>query len=453
MTESILIVDDSTFIVEGLVALLKKSYLPIPAFSGEECLDILRTTKPSLIILDIMMEPLDGWETLARIKSDPATRHIPVLMFSAKKISPEEAEAHRIIIDDFITKPVQPRTLIGAIEKVLARQEFNRQILSRWESAGVSPEVIDEYLMIKMNLDVDVSLLAVMNRQLEFSFGGGVNREDIERSILTLESRIGSARSRIEAFCRDRAGIIPVPGDEPGGGRDTIPPVPLKDAPPEPETPVVTVVPVDTADALPVLPGDDTPPSDESGTPAVRLENPSPRPETPQGREESPVAPVAPAVLFTMPVSMPEEGDFDVVAVQPGPAVYPREDKVTRPVPEIRPGQHEIRQDTSITVPEPSPLFEPYLPATTPAGGTPAELRRTVPHDPDAMQSHSRPAASGGGTATPRMRSFASTSRLERQEQEEHRDSSCTGPAPVRPGGLLSRLVATVLAFFGRKKP
>ncbi len=92
MTDSILIVDDSSFIVEGLVAILKKSYRTLAGYGGQQCLDILKKEKPSIIILDIMMEPIDGWETLARIKENPDTRKIPVLMFSAKKISAKEAE-------------------------------------------------------------------------------------------------------------------------------------------------------------------------------------------------------------------------------------------------------------------------------------------------------------------------------------------------------------------------
>ncbi len=136
VTATILIVDDSTFIVEGLVALLRKSYRAIPSYGGEECLVMLRTEHPDVIVLDIMMEPVDGWETLARIKENPATRHIPVLMFSAKKISPDEAEAHRIRIDDFLTKPVNPRELVTAIEKILERENRKKKILYHWTRAG-----------------------------------------------------------------------------------------------------------------------------------------------------------------------------------------------------------------------------------------------------------------------------------------------------------------------------
>ena len=456
MAESILIVDDSTFIVEGLVALLKKSYRPIPAYSGEECLEILRTTTPALIILDIMMEPLDGWETLARIKGNPKTRHIPVLMFSAKKISPAEAEEHRIIIDDFITKPVQPRTLLEAIGKILARQEFNRQILSRWVAAGVSPAVIDEYLTVKMNLDVDVSLLAVMKRQLEFSPGMAANREDIERSILALESRIGEGRSRIETFCRERAGTVPVPGGEPGvdgdasgNGAGSSPPASSEDDGPGPDlTPVPVAIP-DGPDGATALPGPVVPAGPVPG-PAGDLPVMAAGPAEPVEREEPRLPPGPVAVLHPVPAPIPERENPGSGDALPGPAALRAEERVPGPVPEIPPVQPETDSVLHFPPGEPSPLFEPFPLSGDPPGGTAAELRRTLPNDPDALQPRRSAAVSGGGTATPRMRSFAATSRIEREEagDRENGPAGTEPPAPSR--GLFSRLIAALRGLFAR---
>ena len=82
----------------------------------------LTTVTPDLILLDIMMEPMDGWETLDRIKANPATKDIPVLMFSAKKITPEEAEQHCLNIEDFVSKPVNPAQLLEAIQRIFTRR-------------------------------------------------------------------------------------------------------------------------------------------------------------------------------------------------------------------------------------------------------------------------------------------------------------------------------------------
>ncbi|HQN92020.1 MAG TPA: response regulator, partial [Methanoculleus sp.] len=85
---TILIVDDSPMIVDVFATMLQRGgYKPITSLSGEECLEVLKTTPPDLILLDIMMEPMDGWETLEKIKANPATRNIPVLMLTAKPLT------------------------------------------------------------------------------------------------------------------------------------------------------------------------------------------------------------------------------------------------------------------------------------------------------------------------------------------------------------------------------
>ena len=186
------------------MAILKKSYRPLGVLGGKQCLEILEKVYPSIIILDIMMEPMDGWETLARIKENPATRHIPVLMFSAKKISAEEADEHRINIDDFISKPVSTKKLLDAIEKLLARQKANRLKIESWQSAGIGQDRIEEYTSLMTNLEVDISLLQNMKVQLSLVHDGDhKNRTDFEEVIATIESRIQEERIREEELSRD----------------------------------------------------------------------------------------------------------------------------------------------------------------------------------------------------------------------------------------------------------
>jgi two-component system, OmpR family, response regulator len=235
VTDSVLVVDDSTFIVEGLVALLKRSYRTIPSFGGEECLQILRTETPSVIILDIMMEPMDGWETLSRIKSNPRTRHIPVLMFSAKKISFEEAEAHRIRIDDFLTKPVNPRVLLAVVARILERQNRKKRTLAWWTARGVPQEKIEEYLNLSSNHEIDTSLLAVMQNQLAHPSITEMRREELASSVRVLEERIRTTESLTESFFRDTgislpsdAELLEPPAEIPGTSPDEILSLPVE---------------------------------------------------------------------------------------------------------------------------------------------------------------------------------------------------------------------------------
>ena len=109
---TILVVDDSPFIVDVFVTMLERGgYRTVAAYGGEECLEILKTVTPDLILLDIMMEPVDGWETLERIKENPETKEIPVLMLTAKQLTPAEAQEYGIYIEDYVLKPITHREL------------------------------------------------------------------------------------------------------------------------------------------------------------------------------------------------------------------------------------------------------------------------------------------------------------------------------------------------------
>ena len=198
MPDKILVVDDSSFIVDGLVAILKKKgYLTMAAHGGDECLELLKKDTPDIIILDIMMEPMDGWETLEKLKGNPATSIIPVLMFSAKKITPPEAEAHRINIDDYVAKPVNPKQLLESIQKVLTRRNIHRQIAEKATAAGVDKALIDEYLSLKMSKDVDGNLLLVLRSSTEIEQIDAQTREERQKSIAEIEARLKTEETRL----------------------------------------------------------------------------------------------------------------------------------------------------------------------------------------------------------------------------------------------------------------
>ena len=195
----ILIVDDSPYIVDGLVALLKrKDYTPVAAYSGGEALTILGTTKPDLILLDIMMEPMDGWETLDRIKSNPATKDLPVLMFSAKKITPEEAQEHCLKIEDFVSKPVNPSQLLEAIKSIFERRQAVKMKAMVAKDAGLDAALIAEYSALRKSIDVDKNLLQVLKKSSGVQFPGReVPPEDL-LSIRKLEEKIQVDEKRLQ---------------------------------------------------------------------------------------------------------------------------------------------------------------------------------------------------------------------------------------------------------------
>jgi len=319
MTATILIVDDSTFIVEGLVAILQRHYRAIPSFGGEECLTILETEKPDVIVLDIMMEPMDGWETLSRIKENPATRTIPVLMFTAKKITPEEAEAHRTQIGGVLIKPVSPKELIMAIETLLERERRNSSIVQYLEQAGIPPVTIDAYVTRSANLEVDRSLLTTMQKNLPHSpaIPATVLEDRIRTGRAVLDELLKGTGLTVEflnnlpALIDSGSGAIPVAGgknpvpvhvDPPGTGNsprvESPPMVPEKE----------TVEPVLTVPAP--APAQDTPsPVNHPVTEPVPTSGSTQAPESPVLRETIPV--------FVEPATAPERAVATPAAAAP----------------------------------------------------------------------------------------------------------------------------------------
>ena len=198
MDDVILIVDDSPYIVDGLLALLKrKGFKPIASHGGDEALTILATTKPDLILLDIMMEPMDGWETLEKIKANPATKDLPVLMFSAKKITPEEAQEHSLKIEDFVSKPVNPAQLLDAIRRVFERRKDVTLEAVVAKDAGLDPALIEEYSALRKSIEVDRNLLEVLKKSTSMSRPGSTASEEDVASMKKLEEKITADEERL----------------------------------------------------------------------------------------------------------------------------------------------------------------------------------------------------------------------------------------------------------------
>lgn len=121
MERTILLVDDNKFIVEGLRAILKKrGYQILVSNNGLEALELLESTIPDLILLDISMEPIDGWETLERARGRPGCTQIPVIIFSARKNLGEEARTNNLRVFEILSKPINTGLLVDAIERALA---------------------------------------------------------------------------------------------------------------------------------------------------------------------------------------------------------------------------------------------------------------------------------------------------------------------------------------------
>ncbi|CAO3417767.1 diguanylate cyclase domain-containing protein [Azospirillum doebereinerae] len=104
----ILVVDDIPSNVHVLSRILKDDYDIYFATDGEKALELVQRRLPDLVLLDIMMPGMDGYEVCSRIKADPATNDIPVIFISAKSEVEDETRGLEVGAIDFITKPISP---------------------------------------------------------------------------------------------------------------------------------------------------------------------------------------------------------------------------------------------------------------------------------------------------------------------------------------------------------
>jgi two-component system alkaline phosphatase synthesis response regulator PhoP len=117
----ILVVDDERDIVDLLrYNLAKEGYDVIPAYNGKEALEKAAGV-PDLVILDVMMPVLDGFETCKKLKSDPRTNGVPILFLTASASEVDEVLGLELGADDYIRKPISPRKLVARVKAVIRR--------------------------------------------------------------------------------------------------------------------------------------------------------------------------------------------------------------------------------------------------------------------------------------------------------------------------------------------
>ncbi|HWQ03870.1 MAG TPA: response regulator [Longilinea sp.] len=121
ITRSIVYIEDDPEMID-LVSLIvtKRGFKVIGAQGGRQGLDMVKSEKPTLVLLDLMMPDLDGWDVYQQLKSEEDTRDIPVIIITAKAQSIDRVLGlHIAKVDDYITKPFRPQDLIDSIEHVL----------------------------------------------------------------------------------------------------------------------------------------------------------------------------------------------------------------------------------------------------------------------------------------------------------------------------------------------
>jgi CheY-like chemotaxis protein len=119
---TVLIVEDNEPSRDALARRLeRRQYTVLIAVDGRQAVSVARSNKPDLILMDLGLPGIDGWEATARLKRDAETRHIPIIVLSAHALLSDREQALAAGGDDFDTKPVQFTRLVGKMEHLLGR--------------------------------------------------------------------------------------------------------------------------------------------------------------------------------------------------------------------------------------------------------------------------------------------------------------------------------------------
>ena len=143
MTARVLVVDDILSNVKLLEAKLTAEYFDVvTAFNGVDCLTRLAETAPDIVLLDVMMPGMDGFEVCRRIKSNPKTAHVPVVMVTALDQPSDRVAGLEAGADDFLTKPVDDAALFARVRSLVRLKMMTDELRMR-ENTGQGMGLID----------------------------------------------------------------------------------------------------------------------------------------------------------------------------------------------------------------------------------------------------------------------------------------------------------------------
>lgn len=125
-TKVILCIEDEQEMIDLIRLILsRRGFTILGANGGIEGLEMVRKNHPDLVLLDLMMPEMDGWEVYQQMKADETTRDIPVIVVTAKAQSIDKVLGlHIAKVDDYIAKPFSPQELLASVDTVLGRKQI-----------------------------------------------------------------------------------------------------------------------------------------------------------------------------------------------------------------------------------------------------------------------------------------------------------------------------------------
>ena len=191
--KKILVADDEPEIVDIVKRMLEDEYEVITAYDGKEALEKAKKEKPDLILLDILMPKLDGWETLKKLKEDEELKNIPVSMLTALPLTPEDAKEKPIDkIENYIVKPFTKETLLKKIKDVFEREEEAKKTYEELKKE-VGEELAEEYMKLVRTINRHRRLIGVIIDSATEEY-----KQSIKNLILSQKRLIEAMKKRVE---------------------------------------------------------------------------------------------------------------------------------------------------------------------------------------------------------------------------------------------------------------
>jgi DNA-binding response OmpR family regulator len=163
--QKILYIDDEELLKMAFVETLKQQgYKAKGAVSGKEALELIRADTPDIIILDVMMKPMDGWETLTHIREREESRYVPIIMQTGKSLTIKDVIRYGDQIEDYLIKPVRLLDLVKAIEGVADRKAMISAEVEKATEMGGDPDLITEYNVLRHRVLINRRLIEVLGR-------------------------------------------------------------------------------------------------------------------------------------------------------------------------------------------------------------------------------------------------------------------------------------------------
>jgi two-component system cell cycle response regulator len=196
MTARVLVVDDILSNVKLLEAKLSAEYFEVvSAFNGLECLAKIDEALPDIVLLDVMMPGMDGFEVCRRIKGNPKTAHIPVVMVTALDQPTDRVAGLEAGADDFLTKPVDDAALFARVRSLVRLKMMTDELRMR-ETTGQSMGLVDPALTL-VDANPTGRILVIEDRPESVAWFS---------SALAPDHRVSSVETFEEALVRVRGG-------------------------------------------------------------------------------------------------------------------------------------------------------------------------------------------------------------------------------------------------------